>query len=121
MVQRIKYRQSKDVNPDALAAAIAQALAPLLTATQQGGNNRLVYWPELEQRIGKTEPTIWAWMLKGKFPRSRQIGTRRAWLASEIDEWIKSRRPVKLKGEYDDDDPAQFRSPKAKRRENAAA
>jgi predicted DNA-binding transcriptional regulator AlpA len=46
---------------------------------------------------GVTYPTIWLWMREGKFPRSRIVGGKSMWLASEIEAWIAALpvRPLK--------------------------
>jgi predicted DNA-binding transcriptional regulator AlpA len=44
-------------------------------------------------------PTIWTWQRAGLFPRSRIVGGKSMWLASEIDAWL-STLPVRpLKGD----------------------
>src|SRR5262245_8069447 len=35
-----------------------------------------------------TFPTIWAWMRKATFPRSRVVGGKSMWLSSEIEAWL---------------------------------
>ena len=52
---------------------------------------KLVYKPEVLERVGKTYPTLWQWMREGKFPMSREVGGSTAWLESEIDAWIEAR------------------------------
>ena len=46
---------------------------------------------------GVTYPTIWFWMRGGKFPRSRIVGGKSMWVASEIEAWIAALpvRPLK--------------------------
>jgi predicted DNA-binding transcriptional regulator AlpA len=56
--------------------------------------SRLVFKPEVLDRVGVTYPAIWQWMREGKFPASREVGGKVAWLESEIDEWIAS-RPIR--------------------------
>lgn len=62
---------------------------------------RLVSKPEVLDRTGVTYPTLWQWMIDGKFPRSRELGGKACWLASEIDEWIVNRPVRRLKGDGD--------------------
>jgi prophage regulatory protein len=63
---------------------------------------RLLSKPEVMDLTGLSYPTIWAWMRAGKFPRSRDVGGRIAWLESELAAWITD-LPVKqlkrLKGD----------------------
>jgi prophage regulatory protein len=58
---------------------------------------RLISKPEVLDRVGVTFPTIWAWMQVGKFPRSRQLGGKVAWLEHEISAWILARPISRLK------------------------
>ena len=65
---------------------------------------RLVSRDEVLVRTGMSYPTLWAWMREGKFPRSRDVGGRAMWLASDIEKWILALPVRKLKG--DPADPA---------------
>ena len=60
---------------------------------------RLVSRDEVLVRTGMSYPTLWAWMREGKFPRSRDVGGRAMWLASDIEAWIVNRPLRKLKGD----------------------
>jgi predicted DNA-binding transcriptional regulator AlpA len=60
---------------------------------------RLIFKPEVLDRVGVTYPTIWTWMRDGKFPRSRVVGGKIAWIESEIDDWIGSLPVRRLKGD----------------------
>ena len=67
--------------------------------------DRFVAKAEMLRIVGLTYPTVWQWMQRGDFPRSRVLGgngpgARVAWLKeSELNAWIES-RPVKhLKGD----------------------
>ena len=68
-------------------------------ANDGGGAIRLISKPEVLDRVGVTYPTIWAWMREGKFPRSRQLGGKAAWVESEIEKWIKDLPVRRLKGD----------------------
>ena len=48
-------------------------------------------------RVGASYPSIWQWMREGKFPRSRELGGKAAWLESEIEQWIVNRPIRRLK------------------------
>ena len=48
-------------------------------------------------RVGVTYPCVWKWMNEGKFPRSRAVGGKSAWLESEVSDWINSRPLRRLK------------------------
>ena len=71
-----------------------------------GAAARLISKPEVLDRVGVTYPTLWEWMRKGRFPRSRELGGKAArgkvcWLESEIEDWIVSRPIRRLKGDAD--------------------
>lgn len=53
--------------------------------------SKFIFKPEVLQRVGYTFPTIWRWMRDGQFPLSFDVGTKTAWLESEIDAWLASR------------------------------
>jgi predicted DNA-binding transcriptional regulator AlpA len=51
---------------------------------------------------GFSYQTIWGWMQRGQFPRSRFIGgksSRTVWLPSEIEEWLNTLPKRRLKGD----------------------
>jgi predicted DNA-binding transcriptional regulator AlpA len=62
---------------------------------------RLLSRREVCDRVGVSYPTIWAWMRADKFPRSREIGGKIAWVESEIDTWITNLPVVRLKGDVE--------------------
>jgi len=67
--------------------AVARDLKPL----------RLINKAEPLRRVPVTYPTLWAWMQVGKFPRSKNIGGKAAWLESEVEAWIHARPNVPFK------------------------
>ena len=61
--------------------------------------DRLMSKSEVVTATSTSYVTIWAWMRAGKFPRSRVVGGRSMWLASEVNDWI-GRLPTRvLKGD----------------------
>jgi predicted DNA-binding transcriptional regulator AlpA len=57
---------------------------------------------EMLARVGASYPTIWAAMVSGAFPRSRELfgnGGKPYWSALEISSWIASRPVRRLKGD----------------------
>jgi predicted DNA-binding transcriptional regulator AlpA len=48
---------------------------------------------------GKSFVTLWTWMREGKFPRARVVGGRPAWLASEVNAWLKELPVRRFKGD----------------------
>jgi prophage regulatory protein len=73
----------------------AQKVAAMVAANQV----RLISKPEVLDRVGVTFPTIWKWMREGKFPRSRELGGKVAWIESEIEAWIAALPVRRLKGD----------------------
>jgi prophage regulatory protein len=71
------------------------------TTTTKKPQPRLISKGEILVMIGVSYPTIWQWMRDGKFPRSRELGGKAAWLESEVEEWIRSRPLRRLKGDGD--------------------
>ena len=69
------------------------------TAVKTKETSRLISKAELLGRTGLSYPTIWQWMRDGKFPRSRDVGGRSTWLASDIEKWIFNLPLRKLKGD----------------------
>ena len=74
---------------------IIDKTSPDKTTTQL----RLLSKPEVLDRIGVTYVTLWSWMQQGKFPRSRQLGGKAAWLENEIEDWIAELPVRRLKGD----------------------
>ena len=60
---------------------------------------RLISKHEVLDRVGVTYPTLWSWMRRGAFPRSRELGGKVCWLESEIEDWIVNRPVRRLKGD----------------------
>ena len=67
----------------------------------QQGQVRLPSKYEVIDRVGVTYVTLWKWMREGKFPRSRELHGKSAWIASEVEEWIQARPIRRLKGDAD--------------------
>jgi prophage regulatory protein len=67
-------------------------------------STRLIFRPEVVDRVGVTYVTIWQWMQAGKFPRSLALGgpgraNRVAWHEHEIDAWLANLPRRRLKGD----------------------
>ena len=60
---------------------------------------RLLPKAEVLAITGLSYPTIWSWMRLGKFPRSKVVGGRSMWLASELNAWLVSLPTRVLKGD----------------------
>jgi predicted DNA-binding transcriptional regulator AlpA len=73
----------------------AQKVAAMVAANQV----RLISKPEVLDRVGVTFPTIWKWMREGKFPRSRELGGKAAWIEAEVEAWIANLPVRRLKGD----------------------
>lgn len=78
---------------------IKRAPAAQVECVDGGGVIRLISKPEVLDRVGVSYPTLWAWMREGKFPRSRQLGGKAAWVESEIEDWITALPVRRLKGD----------------------
>ncbi len=63
---------------------------------------RLIYKPEVLDRVGLSYCTIWTKMREGSFPRSRVVGGKVAWFESEIETWITELPVRRLKGDQPD-------------------
>ncbi len=60
---------------------------------------RLLDKNEVRAIVGVSFPTIWQWMRRGLFPRSRICRGRSVWRSDEIENWL-ARLPVRpLKGD----------------------
>jgi prophage regulatory protein len=70
-----------------------------MTTTDKKPEVRLLLKGEVLDRVGISYPALWAWMRAGKFPRSRELGGKAAWLESEIEAWINALPVRKLKGD----------------------
>jgi predicted DNA-binding transcriptional regulator AlpA len=60
---------------------------------------RLMSRAEVMEVVPFAYVSIWKMMLKGEFPRGREVGGKICWVESEIERWIASRPVKKLKGE----------------------
>jgi predicted DNA-binding transcriptional regulator AlpA len=49
--------------------------------------------------INVSYPTLWSWMRRGKFPRSRVVGGKSMWLSTDIEAWLATLPVRKLKGD----------------------
>ena len=54
--------------------------------------SRIIRKPELFEKIGLSDATVWRMEKTGKFPKRIQLGGNSVgWLLSEIDQWISDR------------------------------
>jgi predicted DNA-binding transcriptional regulator AlpA len=44
-------------------------------------------------------PTLWSWMRRGSFPRSRAVGGKSMWVSTEIEAWMAALPLCRLKGD----------------------
>jgi predicted DNA-binding transcriptional regulator AlpA len=49
---------------------------------------RLLGIAAVETLVGRERSTLRRWYVAGTFPRPRYIGTRRMWIAEEVEHWI---------------------------------
>src|SRR5262245_5546286 len=83
--------------PAAVQVTAARVKAATLLATP--GIVRLLDKHEVCAITGVTYPTIWEWMRKDKFPRSREVGGRSMWVSTEIEAWLAALPVRPLKGD----------------------
>ena len=69
------------------------------TVSNDDGPLCLIDKAETLRRVSLTYVTVWKLMRDNKFPRSRNLGGKSAWLEHEIERWIRERPVVPLKGE----------------------
>jgi predicted DNA-binding transcriptional regulator AlpA len=62
---------------------------------------RLLSKLEVIDRVGASYPTLWHWMRQGKFPRSRALGGKTVWIASEVEGWMAALPKRPLKGDVE--------------------
>ena len=60
--------------------------------TRTERNGRLLSRTMLRTIVPVSDMTIWRWERDGKFPRHLAIYGRNYWLASEVENWVFSRR-----------------------------
>ena len=75
----------------------AQAEPDKAAATAATNPARFINKKQMLARVGASYSSIWQWMREGKFPRSRELGGKAAWLESEIEAWIVNRPVRRLK------------------------
>jgi predicted DNA-binding transcriptional regulator AlpA len=63
--------------------------------TSEQSRVRLMHRNEVLALIGVSYPCLWGWVREGKFPSALALGDGKkghvAWLAEEVEAWIKSR------------------------------
>jgi predicted DNA-binding transcriptional regulator AlpA len=98
----MKKTKPPQVDPAKKVAALkarVEAAKPRLT-------DRLLSKVEVLAIANCTYPTLWDWMCKGKFPRSRIVAGRSMWLSDEVDRWL-AELPVRpLKGDATEENTA---------------
>ncbi|NLZ16736.1 MAG: AlpA family phage regulatory protein [Desulfobulbaceae bacterium] len=61
---------------------------------------RLLRKPEVLERIGLSNSSLYCFIKKGEFPRQVQLGKRAvAWREDEVEQWIAERLPSQPGGE----------------------
>jgi predicted DNA-binding transcriptional regulator AlpA len=72
---------------------------PVGKAQRSQGPPCLMAKAEVCAVVGCTYPTLWSWMQRGVFPRSRVVGGKSMWLSTEIEQWLAELPRRKLKGD----------------------
>ena len=73
--------------------------AAVTTAANTDAPVRLLSKGEVLDRVGVSYPCLWSWMREEKFPRSRKLGGKAAWIESEVEAWINALPVRRLKGD----------------------
>ena len=85
--------------PQTPAKEKARAQKERIDAAKARLAERLLTKPEVCAIAHVSYPTLWQWMLAGKFPRSRIVAGRSMWLATEVETWL-AELPIRpLKGD----------------------
>jgi predicted DNA-binding transcriptional regulator AlpA len=87
--------------PQTPAKEKAEAQKARVEAAKARLADRLLTKPEVCAIANVTYPTLWAWMLAGKFPRSRIVAGRSMWISTEVEEWTAALPVRPLKGDAD--------------------
>ena len=83
-------------------AGTAQVVRPrkaITTKPAKSPDVRLMAKAEILEITGVSFPTIWAWMRRGVFPRSRIVGGRCRWLSSDVQTWLEGLPVRRYKGD----------------------
>jgi predicted DNA-binding transcriptional regulator AlpA len=79
---------------------IAQAeMADNTEATLVAKPARFISKREMLDRVGASYSSVWLWMRRGTFPRSRELGGKAVFIESEIEEFILNSKVRRLKGD----------------------
>jgi len=60
---------------------------------------RLLSKAQVLEKIGRSYPTVWAWMRAGRFPRAVDLNGRPAWVEASVEAWIAALPLRRLKGD----------------------
>ncbi|MBS0248259.1 MAG: AlpA family phage regulatory protein [Proteobacteria bacterium] len=77
--------------------SIAQTDTPSKSSEQRPA--RFLPKKEVLRRVGCSYTTLWTLMVRGEFPRSRELGRRSVWVESEVEDFINTRPVRRLKGD----------------------
>jgi predicted DNA-binding transcriptional regulator AlpA len=90
----------KSAPPQVVAVKKSPAPPQVVAVDPRKPHTVLLAKREVLRRIGGISfPTIWLWMQKGKFPRSRIVGGKTMWLEADIEKWIEALPETPLKAE----------------------
>ncbi len=90
-------KKRSPTKPHAVQVTAARARAAPLVAAPC--TVRLLTKHEVCALAGVTYPTIWSWMRRGAFPRSRVVGGKSMWVSTEVEAWLNSLPVRPLKGD----------------------
>jgi predicted DNA-binding transcriptional regulator AlpA len=91
--------KKKTAPPQTPAKEKAEAHKESVEAAKARLADRLLTKPEVCAIAHVSYPTLWQWMLVGKFPRSRIVAGRSMWVSTEVDAWLAALPIRPLKGD----------------------
>jgi len=94
-----KAKPAPSAPPQTPAKEKGEAQKARIDAAKARLSDRLLTKSEVCAIAHVTYPTLWQWMLAGKFPRSRIVAGRSMWLSTEIDAWLAALPVRPLKGD----------------------
>jgi prophage regulatory protein len=98
VIEAVKM-STTDLKSDHNSVPAADTVADKAAPAPSSKPARFLCKAEVLDRVGLSYTTVWDWMRQGRFPRSRELGGRRGWLESEIEEWMANVPLSRLKGD----------------------
>jgi predicted DNA-binding transcriptional regulator AlpA len=71
------------INKDHVGAAASKEASP-------DAQPKLLSKAQVYKKVPRSFPTIWKWMIEGRFPAARDVCGRPMWIESEVNSWIEN-------------------------------